>query len=128
MGGGRANLEVDGEFRIIAIKDIPAGAQLYNSYNQCDYDATCNKDVGLVYMTQDIFQDYGFVEQYPRRFAFFTGYYNEDENLGMVINIDEKTSGGGDLEVKFLTKRPSELQLKWMVKQFARLTDKIMID
>eukprot|EP00588_Corethron_pennatum_P034041 CAMPEP_0194347092 /NCGR_PEP_ID=MMETSP0171-20130528/105796_1 /TAXON_ID=218684 /ORGANISM="Corethron pennatum, Strain L29A3" /LENGTH=459 /DNA_ID=CAMNT_0039114301 /DNA_START=95 /DNA_END=1474 /DNA_ORIENTATION=+ len=125
--GGRANLEVDGEFRIIAIKDIPAGAQLYNSYNQCDYDATCNRNTGMVYMTQDIFQDYGFVEQYPRRFAFFTGY-DHDEELGLVINIDEKTPGGGDLEVKWMTKRPSKLQLKWMVEQLALLTDKEMID
>merc|ERR1712238_35876 len=53
--------------RTVASQDIQAGDQLYNSYNMC---VNCGKREEGGYGTQEIFRDYGFIEQYPQRWKF----------------------------------------------------------
>jgi len=104
------NLDVDGDFQIEALRDIKRGDQLHNSYNQC-HDITCD-DIDTSYITSSIFIDYGFVEDYPRRFAFHTDNDEHDPYLGIVVEIVS------DKEMNFiLPSSPSELnehQVNWL--------------
>ncbi|KAL7558026.1 hypothetical protein ACA910_016478 [Epithemia clementina (nom. ined.)] len=67
--GGDRRAQVDEEHRLVALRDIRAGEQLYNSYNQC-HDSTCPPSIADTYVTPHILRDYGFVEQYPQRWRF----------------------------------------------------------
>merc|ERR1711971_43561 len=82
-------LSVEDEYTVAATQRIPAGQQLHNSYNQCQYDKTCY-GIDKSYVTPQIFLDYGFVEQYPRRFAFdVTGLALHDEDDDDEFDDDE---------------------------------------
>jgi len=113
------NLEVEGDYRIVALKDIPKGSQLHNSYNQC-VDVTCS-GTEFTYITPQIFLDYGFVEQYPRRFAFDTGFEEEDNELGLLIEIDE--NGDNELELSWLNGGPYWEEVEWLEEQKQRLDE-----
>ena len=118
-----ADLSIDGDFRIIALKDITAGSQLHMSYNQC-LDSTC-PDIDKTYVTQHIFAQYGFVEQFPQRFAFHTGH-DTDELYGMVFELDvpDDNSSTDTYVVRWLSEgSPNHGQLAWMQDQYHRLTN-----
>ncbi|KAL7572557.1 hypothetical protein ACA910_000377 [Epithemia clementina (nom. ined.)] len=58
------------DFEVVARRDIEPGEQLFLSYNECP-DYTC-AGAAHSYLTPQLFKDYGFVEQYPQRWAFYT--------------------------------------------------------
>jgi len=102
------------DIRVFALRDIKAGEQLHISYNECN-DEDCH-GLKYVYLTPSILNDYGFVEQYPRRFRL-----EEDNRLVAEIDIDETTGE------KFLTwplkKYPNTEQLNYIHAQLKRLRD-----
>lgn len=76
------------EYRIVALRDIEAGEELYNSYNQC-HDLACPTSMAETFITPHLFAEYGFVEQYPQRWRFYSkesGYLVHD----IVFELDEK--------------------------------------
>jgi len=112
--------DVDQEYRIIALKNIEKGGQLYNSYNQCR-DVTCH-DIDMFYVTPQIFGDYGFVEQYPHRFDFWTGQEDEEDDFGLVFEVDEiDDHNRNDVFIKWLKDEPNPDQIDWLKKQHKRL-------
>jgi len=98
---------------VFAYRDISAGEQLYMSYNECE-DDDCEKGMAYIYITANILIDYGFVEQYPRRF-----FLEEDKELVAEVDIDETTGQ------KFLTwplgNLPNFEQVNYMSAQLKRL-------
>uniref|UniRef100_A0A7S2ETR6 PABS domain-containing protein n=1 Tax=Ditylum brightwellii TaxID=49249 RepID=A0A7S2ETR6_9STRA len=72
----------DEPIRVHATRDIKAGEQIYNSYNQCE---DCGGRL-TNYGTPEIVRDYGFVESFPQRWIF--GEYN------VAFEIDEKYEEG----------------------------------
>mmetsp|Transcript_14520 Transcript_14520/g.40367 ORF Transcript_14520/g.40367 Transcript_14520/m.40367 type:complete len:1336 (-) Transcript_14520:1047-5054(-) len=95
-----------------AIRDISKGEQLYMSYSECD-DDDCS-GLKYKYVTPFILVDYGFVEQYPRRFTLV-----DDMNLVAEVDVDEAT---GDKFINWpLGERPSLEQLNYMFAQSKRL-------
>ena len=57
--------DADRDVAVYATRDIEANEQLYLSYNECE-----DCDFALTYGLPDIVRDFGFVEDYPRRFIF----------------------------------------------------------
>eukprot|EP00536_Pseudo-nitzschia_multiseries_P003195 jgi/Psemu1/322908/estExt_fgenesh1_pg.C_470035 len=100
------------DISVFALRNISVGEQLYISYSECD-DYDC-EGLKYTYVTPLILVDYGFVEQYPRRFILV-------ENLQLVaeIDVDEETGE------KFLTwplgTHPSLEELNYIVAQSKRL-------
>jgi len=94
------------DITVFASRDVKAGEQLYLSYNEC---ADC---IGYAwtYVLPQILKDYGFVEQYPRRWNF--------EDLAFEIDEDEETN---ELKLTFLTGEPNAFQLKFMRAHLKRL-------
>lgn len=103
------------DVKVYAYRDIVAGEQLYMSYTECN-DRDCPPSLKYTYLSHQILVDYGFVEQYPRRF-----FLEEERQLVAEIDIDETTGQ------KFLTwplgKRPNFDQLNYMVAQIKRLNE-----
>ena len=94
--------EVDEEHRIIALRDIRPGEQLHNSYSQC-HDVTCPLSLRNVYLTPQIFHDYGFVEQYPQRWSFeIPDEPFVDERPQVVFELDQ------------INDNPNSLKLSWL--------------
>jgi len=122
------DLDVDGDFHIVALRSIPAGHQLHNSYNQC-HDATC-AEIDMSYVTPQIVLDYGFVESYPRRFAFHTGKDTGNPYLGIVVEVtdDKKVSWLEPLSSRHLSAHQSnwlQIELERLVAMKTRLTERI---
>lgn len=69
------------DINVFALRDIAKGEQLYLSYNEC----TDCEDYAHTYVLPHILRDYGFVEQYPRRWNFF-------ENK-LMFQLEEKEGG-----------------------------------
>ena len=78
-----------GDVQVFATRDIRAGEQLYGSYNN-----STDSVYPLTYVLQHILRDFGFVEQYPRRWIFRPAGWD------LVFELDEKDSG--ELEVRWL--------------------------
>lgn len=69
------------DVKMFASKPIKAGQEIYNSYNHCGPDCGYAEDG---YATPEMFRDYGFVENYPRRWVFFNPdfiSFDIDENV-----------------------------------------------
>ena len=103
--------------RIRASRQIKAGEELYTSYNFC---SDCG-DRSINYGTPELLRDYGFVEQYPRRFVF------HDQNMAFDIDI-VYTSGGSPTKQTSLNWTnaypvPDEEALHFLVQQVQRLKD-----
>ena len=73
------------ELSIVALRRIKKGEQLFISYNECN-DSECD-GIAESYTLAEIFNDYGFVEQYPRRFNFDTSVGN------LIFDLDEDDDG-----------------------------------
>lgn len=91
---------------VFASRDVKSGEQLYLSYNECK---DCI-DYAWTYVLPDIFKDYGFVEQYPRRWNIEGCAFELDEN--------EDT---GEIDIAFLTGKPKPFVKKFMHGQLKRL-------
>jgi len=107
------NLDVEGDYTVVAIRDIPAGSPLYNTYNQC-HDVTCF-GIDKQYVTSHVFKDYGFVEDYPHRFIFETTRDEDDEDVVVVeINSDRTVTwlGGHHKKKNYYFKELLEEELK----------------
>lgn len=74
------------DITVYAYRDIARGEQLYNSYNEC-LDSDC-AGLKYEYVTQNILMDYGFLENYPRR---WTINYNEDDPMILEVYQNETT-------------------------------------
>ena len=72
----------DKDVRVFAFQNIATGEQLYISYNECE-DEDC-EGLKYKYITPNILEDYGFVEQYPRRF-----WLEEERELLTEVDIEE---------------------------------------
>ena len=103
----------DGEdITVFAHRNIAANEQLYISYTECN---DCG-DFKYQYITPSLLVDFGFVEQYPRRF-----FLEEERQLVAEIDIDETT---GDKFLKWpLGNLPSFDQVNYMVAQLKRLNN-----
>mmetsp|Transcript_11587 Transcript_11587/g.15269 ORF Transcript_11587/g.15269 Transcript_11587/m.15269 type:complete len:492 (+) Transcript_11587:200-1675(+) len=99
------NIYDDNFFEIVATRDIAKGQALANSYNDCGpTDVTCYR-ISHWYNTPHIFDDYGFVEQYPQRFSFSTavGRNDNEDELAWEIDIedDEYDENNSDVKKKY---------------------------
>ena len=102
--------------RVYATRNIKAGEQLYISYN------TCNDCGGRLdhYGTPEIMRDYGFVEEYPRRF-FIPGV--------MAFELDfpteEDSATADNLQLTWLGRQEPQLDFTraWLREQWSRLYD-----
>ena len=65
---------------VFALRDIKAGEQLHNAYNNCT-----DSQYPTTYVAQHIMRDFGFVEQYPQRWQF-----QPLERFHMVFDVDER--------------------------------------
>jgi hypothetical protein len=85
------------------------------SYNECD-DEDC-EGLKYSYVTQNILSDYGFVEQYPRRWKL--GPRDSGELYFAEVDIDETT---GEVVLNWpFEKRPDLDDLQWLRSELRRL-------
>ena len=117
----RANHPRDsgGEYIIVANRDVKAGEQLHISYSDCNAnDPTCY-GIGWKYVTPGIFMDFGFVEQYPRRWNFRGG---SNSPRRILFEEQEESEGSSKIVVKWFEDRiPTKKNLSWMKQQISRL-------
>ena len=99
------------DITVFASRDVKAGEQLYLSYNEC---ADC--DYALTYVLPHILKDYGFVEQYPRRWRFDT------KQRALVFELDQDPVTN-ELQLTWLSKKPTKYQIKFLQGQLNRLKD-----
>mmetsp|Transcript_9911 Transcript_9911/g.13076 ORF Transcript_9911/g.13076 Transcript_9911/m.13076 type:complete len:497 (-) Transcript_9911:357-1847(-) len=107
--------------QVRARKHIRAGGEIYTSYDQCE---ECGGRMDT-YGTQDIFRDYGFVENFPQKWIF--------ENQNVAFRLDQKQQqmkkqqDGGEkeleqLELTWITPIPQEKEiLEFFEQQIERL-------
>ncbi|KAL7559577.1 hypothetical protein ACA910_006984 [Epithemia clementina (nom. ined.)] len=123
------------DFHIVALRRIEPGEQLFLSYNECN-DHTCyGKEHS--YLTPQLFADYGFVEQYPQRWSFWTkaGREYSEEKLLFDLDVEDTSSStrnasttttplvnsSNELRVSWISDEPDEFQLKWLDVHLKRL-------
>ncbi|KAG7349592.1 spermidine synthase [Nitzschia inconspicua] len=92
------------EVQISARRDILKGEELRRSYNQAK---NMGDRVSPFYGTPDFLRDFGFVEEYPRRWTFL----NKDFKVGFDLSHKNDTAlfGGDDSSIPM-----NELKLKWL--------------
>ena len=88
---------------VVALRDVAAGEPLHISYNEC-LDSDC---FGMEhsYVLPHILKDYGFVEQYPRRWRIDL---NDDDNGDehVVFEIDQEKDDSEKLILRWLSSSP----------------------
>lgn len=109
------------DIRVFATRDIDAGEQLHNSYNECT-DCCC---YAHTYVLPDIMRDYGFVEQYPQRWNFDYSWlmFEVDE----VFDDDGENTGG--LEVIWFSDLPEfhdRYLLHGQLKRLQKMYDDVL--
>eukprot|EP00978_Attheya_sp_CCMP212_P006077 scaffold13679_cov54-Attheya_sp.AAC.1 len=82
----------DDAIEVVATSRIEAGEQIYITQNMCN---DCNDQEKNGYGTPDLLRDYGFVEDFPQRWAF------QLAGKRKVINLAEEDDGSGELEVSW---------------------------
>ena len=97
---------------VFAIKDIAASEQLYMSYNEPDH--------GLFYVLPYIFNDFGFVEQYPRRWIFSDPAHYEPD---LVFELDQDSDTKDQLHLKWLSREPSARRIMFLRGHLTRLEE-----
>ncbi|KAL7504895.1 hypothetical protein ACHAXN_002455 [Cyclotella atomus] len=95
-------------YGVITTRKINAGEELYNSYNRCNI---CDGYFDW-FGTPEVFQHYGFVENYPQRWLF---------DLARV-KVELTAQDDGQLKVKFLVP-PSKRGIDMLSKELMRLND-----
>ena len=101
---------------VFARRDIAAGEELYTSYNMCrDCDGRARH-----YGTPEILRDYGFVEDYPRRFVFA----EHDVSFDVDLIYDPTTGFPTDrVSVEWTDSIPNGPSLDFLRDQHQRLLD-----
>ena len=95
---------------VFASRDIEAGEQLHFSYNWCsDCGHLGNNDVA-----PHIFRDYGFVEQYPRRWVMYA-------NRGKLLFDLDQEKDQKELKLTWLSKEPDSAQIDHLKRHLKRL-------
>ena len=111
----------DVDVEIEALRAISAGEQLHNSYNEC-HDEDC-EGIAFTYVLDQIFRDYGFVEQYPQRWNLNFGL----DRTPFIVEVDENDKGR--LELDYLTGKPPDVhdlnRLRGQLKKLQDLDDYI---
>lgn len=96
---------------MIALRDIKEGEQIHFSYNECR-DIDCF-GIEHTFTMPGIFAEYGFVEQYPRRFNIASDYNRP------VFELDKDEMGV--IELTWLDGKPTVDDLDWFKEQYKRL-------
>ena len=99
------------EISMIALRDIEEGEQLYISYNECS-SLEC-KEIRHTYTLPQMFADYGFVEEYPRRFNFDTS----QNMLTFELDVDSD----GIFQLNWLSNPPTVFDTNWLRGHALRL-------
>ena len=125
-------------FVLRALRDIAPGEQIYISYNRCHrcwYDEEY-KDCASYshYGTSEVFDIFGFVEDYPQMWRFRMNVQEDEEKkrpqwdeLKFCLEKDDKDGDGDKLLVTFgdnyVTKgeEPTEANMKYLAEQLIRL-------
>lgn len=104
------------EIQVRATRRILEGEQIYTSYNMC-MDCDNRKEY---YGTPEILRDYGFVEDYPRRWVF-------DDVLQFEIH-DNSTVARGNYGIQFLvTPKTKDLHVVWASEGPKEERDKVFL-
>ena len=107
--------DLDSDITAYALRHIKAGEQLQNSYSECmDHDCTFGQ-IKYSYISSSIFNDYGFVEFYPRRWPM-----NPDIQEELVAEVEEDLETG-QKSFQWIFETPSQSTLEWMEAQLERL-------
>jgi len=100
------------DISVVALRDIAAGEPIYLSYNECP-DVDC-RGIARTFTMPQMLSEYGFVEQYPRRFNIGTKY------PAPVFELDEDAKK--TLRITWLAEElPSKADMDWFWKQLLRL-------
>ena len=100
----------DDDITAFALRDIKAGEQLQNTYSECmDHDCDFG-ELKYSYTTQMMYNDYGFLEFYPRRWQLHDVIAEVDEDLET-----------GKKSFKWIFDSPSGTTIEWISKQLSRL-------
>lgn len=97
------------DITVFALRDIRKGEQLYLSYTEC-VDCNYFENFAWYYGLPQTLKDYGFIEQYPRRWNI--------EGLAFELDQDEETK---QISLTFLSGLPNAYQMKFMPGQLKRL-------
>jgi SET domain len=106
--------QMDGEYAlIVARRDVEAGEEISNSYNQCQWcEAFSNApDFKKIFLTPHIFEHYGFVEAYPQRWIV--------PKRRLLFDVVEKD---GTLYASFAIP-PSPIGVEYLRTEIERLED-----
>ena len=101
------------DISVVALRDIEEGEQLYLSYNEC-HDIDC-EGTAFSYTMPSLFNDYGFVEQYPQRFNFDSADGSE-----LVFEIDVKND---ERMLSWLSDPPNLYATNWLVGHLRRMRE-----
>ena len=104
----------DEDITAFALRDIKAGEQLQNTYSECmDHDCDFG-EIKYSYDTAKIFNDYGFLEFYPRRWPL------NPEGQNVIAEIDEDLETGAK-SFQWIFQTPSPDTIEWVTSQLAHL-------
>jgi len=112
-------------YRMGAIRHIAAGESLHISHNQCRHPDLCPEDMPFTLLTPEMLLGKGFVEPYPHRFGFTTGYEDSDDQY-LIFEVNEPTTVDGvetEVAVNFLLSSgaPNSLQVNFIQAHLKRL-------
>lgn len=97
---------------LFALRDIKAGEKLYTSYTECTFE-DC-RGMKYHYITPNFLEDYGFVEDYPRRWRL-------NNRKELVAQVD-KNETSGELSLSWpIGELPDVEDLTWIQSQLRRL-------
>ncbi len=124
-------------FVLRALRNIAAGEQIYISYNRCHrcwYDAEYKDCTSYShYGTSEVFDIFGFVEDYPQMWRFRMNVEEDDEKrpqwdeLKFCLEKDDEDGDGDKLLVTFgdnygtKGEEPTEANMKYLAEQLIRL-------
>jgi len=102
--------------KVIALRDIEKGEQLYISYNVCNDEE--DRDICDGMSTPDIFWNYGFVEPYPRRWNF-----ELPDGTELFFRLDQHSDkdDNDNLQLTWLPDKPGLAHLNWLRSHHKRL-------
>lgn len=115
----RSNHPDDGNGYIVtANQDILAGQQLFITYNQCIENEPICANISKTFVTQHLFWEYGFVEDYPRRWAFLK---LQDGTFEIIFEQNRDEHGNVSLQWLMDGNEPTKKHVSWMLGQVERL-------
>ncbi|KAG7346581.1 spermine synthase [Nitzschia inconspicua] len=105
-------IKVGNYHETVATRTIEAGEEIFLSYNLCKHCGGRKMDYG----TGEMLRDYGFVEQYPRRF-----HYMDEYQFDLEQNDDGTLQVIWDKVYRPKSRNNKERTKNWMRKQIRRL-------